>query len=102
MPRLIKGHDDIVRGLNGYIQYWTAEWQRDVTGLYKYQYAHCIEYWSRVRYDTLFMGLWPQTRQSLEVRGMQAYGSISGEEFRGEEYYIGPRSQRPRPMYRIE
>jgi hypothetical protein len=53
-------------------------------------------------YDTLFMGFWPQTRQSLEVRGMQAYGSISGEEFRGEEYYIGPRSQRPRPMYRIE
>jgi hypothetical protein len=28
----------------------------------------------------------------LEVRGMQAYGSISGEEFRGEEHYIAPRS----------
>jgi hypothetical protein len=112
MPRPMKGHDDIVKGLNGYIQYWTAEGQKDVTGLYKYQYAHCIEYWSRVRdallnpemeaCDTLFMGFWPQTRQSLEVRGMQAYGSISGEEFRGEEHYIGPRSQRPRRIYYIE
>jgi hypothetical protein len=33
---------------------------------------------------------------------MQAYGSISGEEFRGEEHYIGSRSQRPRPMYHVE
>jgi hypothetical protein len=33
---------------------------------------------------------------------MQAYGSISGEEFRGEEHYIGPRSQHPRPMYHVE
>jgi hypothetical protein len=53
-------------------------------------------------YNTLFTGFWPQTRQSLEVRGIQAYGSISGEEFRGEEHYIGPHSQRPRPMYRVE
>jgi hypothetical protein len=48
------------------------------------------------------MGFWLQTRQSLEVQGMQAYGGISGEEFRGEEYHIGSRSQRPRPMYHIE
>jgi hypothetical protein len=33
---------------------------------------------------------------------MQAYGSISGEDFRREEHYIGPRSQHPKPMYRIE
>jgi hypothetical protein len=112
MPRPMKGHDDIVKGLNGYIQYWRAEGQNDVIGLYKYQYAHCLEYWSRVRdallnpemeaCDTLFMGFWPQTRQSLEVRGMQAYDSISGEEFRGKEHYIGPRSQRLRYMYYIE
>jgi hypothetical protein len=49
----MKGHDDIVRGLDGYIQYWTAEGQRDVTSLYKYQYVYCIEYWSRVQ-DALF------------------------------------------------
>jgi hypothetical protein len=36
MPRPMKGHDDIVRGLNGYIQYWTTKGQRDVPGLYKY------------------------------------------------------------------
>jgi hypothetical protein len=52
--------------------------------------------------DTLFMGFWPQTRQSLEAQGMQAYGSINGEEFRGEEHYIGPRSQCPRHMYYVE
>jgi hypothetical protein len=52
--------------------------------------------------DTLFKGFWLQRRQSLEVRGMQAYGSISGEDFRREEHYIGPRSQHPKPMYRIE
>jgi hypothetical protein len=77
-----------------------VEGQRDVIGLYKYQYAHCIVYWSCVwdallnpemeACDILFMGFWPQTRQLLEVRGMQAYGSISREEFRGEEHYIGP------------
>jgi hypothetical protein len=43
-----------------------------------------------------------KTRQSLEVQGMQAYNRISGEEFRGEEHYIGPRSQRPRRMYHVE
>jgi hypothetical protein len=112
MTRPMKGHNDIVRGLSGYIKYWTVEGQRDVTGLYKYQYAHCIESWSRVRdaflnpemeaCEILFMGFWPQTRQSLEVRGMQAYSNISGEEFRREEHYIGPRSQRSRPMYRVE
>jgi hypothetical protein len=72
MPHPMKGHDDIVKGLNGYIQYWTAEGQSDVTGLYKYQYAHCIEYWSRVwdallnpemvACNTLFIELWLQTR----------------------------------------
>jgi hypothetical protein len=112
MSRPMKGHDDILKGLNGYIQYWIAEGQKDVTGLYKYQYAHCIEYWSRIwdallnpemeACDILFLGFWPQTQQSLEVRGMQAYGSISGEEFRGEEQYIGPRSQRPRCMFYVE
>jgi hypothetical protein len=53
-------------------------------------------------YDTLLMGFWPQTRQLLEVRGMQAYDSINGEEFRGEDHYIGPQSQRPRCMYYVE
>jgi hypothetical protein len=62
----LRGYNDIVKGLNGYIQYWTAEGQRNVTGLYKYQYAYCIEYWSRVwdallnpemeACNTLFMG----------------------------------------------
>ena len=102
MPRPMKGHDDIVKGLNGYIQYSIAEGQKDVTGLYKYKYAHCIEYWScdwdgilnpeMAACDTLFMGFWPQTRQLLEVQGMQAYSSISGAEFSGEDYYIGPQS----------
>jgi hypothetical protein len=39
MSRPMKGYIDIVRGLNGYTQYWIAEGQRDVTGLYKYQYG---------------------------------------------------------------
>jgi hypothetical protein len=66
MPHPMKRHDDVVKGLNGYIQYWTLEWQRDIIGMYKYQYGHCIEYWSCVRdallnpdmeaCDTLFLG----------------------------------------------
>jgi hypothetical protein len=112
MPRPMKGHDDIVKGLNGYIQYWTLEGQRDVTGVYKSQYGQCIEYWSGVRdallnpdmeaCDTLFLGFWPRTRQSLEVRGMQPCGTMSGAQCGGEEHYIGPRSQRPAPVYRID
>jgi hypothetical protein len=52
--------------------------------------------------DTLFMGFWLQTQQSLEVRGIQVYGSISGQEFMGEEHYIGSRSQHLMPTYRVE
>jgi hypothetical protein len=33
---------------------------------------------------------------------MQPYASISGEEFIGEEHYIGSRSERPLLMYRVE
>jgi hypothetical protein len=33
---LMKEYNDIIRGLDGYIQYWTAEGQRDITSLYKY------------------------------------------------------------------
>ena len=40
----MKGHDDIVKGLNGYIQYWVMEGQKNVTSLYKYQYVQCIQY----------------------------------------------------------
>jgi hypothetical protein len=71
MPRPIKRHDKVVKGLKGYIQYWTLEGQKDVTCVYKYQYRHCIEYWSGVRdillnpemeaCDILFLGFWPQT-----------------------------------------
>jgi hypothetical protein len=112
MSRPMKGHDDIVKGLNGYIQYWTLEGQRDATGVYKSQYGQCIEYWSGVRdallnpdmeaCDTLFLGFWPRTRQSLEVRGMQPCSTMSGAQCGGEEHYIGPCSQRPAPVYRVD
>jgi hypothetical protein len=52
--------------------------------------------------NTLFLGFWPQTKQLLEVRGMQPYDSISGAECSGEKHYIGPRSQRPALVYRVD
>jgi hypothetical protein len=33
MPCPMKGYDDVVKGLNGYIQYWTLEGQRDIIGV---------------------------------------------------------------------
>jgi hypothetical protein len=33
MPRHMKGHD-IVKGLNGYIQYWIHEGQKNITSMY--------------------------------------------------------------------
>jgi hypothetical protein len=72
MPRPMKYHDKIMRGITGFIQHWQEERDVDVTGLYRHHFQHCIEYWARVRdallqpemeaCDTLFMGFWPQTR----------------------------------------
>jgi hypothetical protein len=69
MPRPMKCHDEIVRGITGFIQHWQEEGDADVTGLYRHCFQHYVEYWARVRdallqpemeaCDTLFMGFWP-------------------------------------------
>jgi hypothetical protein len=111
MPHPMKGHDDILKGINGFISHWTKEGQADVTGLYKYRYTYCVEYWSRIRdalrelemeaCDILFMGFWPQTRQSFEVPRANIKDHDMQEEFVGNEYYISPRSCRPRRAYEV-
>jgi hypothetical protein len=62
---------------SGFIKHWEIEGNRDPTGKYKEQYAHVIKYWRSVinalehsvmeACNTLVMGFWPQTKQSMEM-----------------------------------
>jgi hypothetical protein len=107
----MKCHNEIVKGITGFIQHWEEERNANVTGLYRHRYAHCVNYWTRVRdallepemeaCDTLFMGFWPQTQQSFEMR-IHFLGDVNVQaEFAGDEHYIGPRSSRLVQPYHV-
>jgi hypothetical protein len=65
----MKGHDEVVKGLNVFIEHWKKIGEADVTGMYSGHYAHCVQYRSNLKdaliepemegCDTLFMGFWP-------------------------------------------
>jgi hypothetical protein len=51
--------------------------------------------------NVLCMGFWPQTRQSFEVQTLYTEDGILRDEFAEDDHYIGPRSLRPRPSFRV-
>lgn len=111
LPRGMRGQDDIVRGIKGFIQHWKTIGDADKSGEYTRKYAHVVEYWSRVNealkepemeaVDVLCMGFWPQTRQSFEVQTLYNADGELRDEFAEDDHYIGPRSLKPKPSFRV-
>ena len=111
LPRTMKGHAEILKGIKGFIQYWENVGAADVTGEYTRQHAHIVQYWTRVEnalqdpemeaVDVLCMGFWPRTRQSFNVQTLYGMDGYLREEFGEDDHYIGPKSLRPKPSFRV-
>ena len=111
LPRTMKGHAEVLKGIKGFIQYWKDVGATDSTGEYMRQHAHLVQYWTRVEdalqdpqmeaVDVLCMGFWPRTRQSFNVQTLYGMDGYLREEFGEDDHYIGPRSLRPKPSFRV-
>jgi hypothetical protein len=111
VPRRMRGQEEIVKGLKGFIQHWKSVGDADVTGEYTRKHAYLVQYWNRVKdalqepqteaMDVLRMGFWPRTRQSFEVQTLYDAEGLLRNEFAEDEHYIGPRSLKPKPSFRV-
>ena len=67
----MKGLEDIVKGVSGFVKYWDNLYNTDVTGEYQRRYEHLVKYWRGMKvalmeplptFPTLRDGFWPTTR----------------------------------------
>lgn len=111
LPRGMRGQEEIVKGIKGFIQHWKSVGDADGTGEYTRKHAHLVQYWSRVKealeepemeaVDVLCMGFWPKTRQSFDVQTLYDGEGLLRDEFAEDDHYIGPKSLKPKPSFRV-
>lgn len=111
-PQALKGEDDILHGLEGYIKHWESLLEEEAGANFHTHVSRCIEYWTRVRdsvsekdYLTdsheLQCGFWPHTRQPGDIMTDIMEDGRTREEMDEDEPYIGSLDARPPPSYNV-
>ena len=110
-PQLMKGLDDIKKGLNGYVGHWNTMSNDDYIGEFRRKIGPLQEYWFKgVRTtldaplqmrEALLDGFWPASRiASNETDRIQRDGSLREEDAK-DAPFVGRRRDCPRPLFRI-
>ena len=109
-PQLMKGLDDIKKGLNGYVGHWNTMLNDDYTGEFRQKNGPLQEYWKGVRialdaplqmHEALLDGFWLASRIAPdETDRMQKDGTLR-EEDAEDAPFVGRRRDRPRPSFRV-
>ena len=102
--------EEIKKGLDGYIEYWTKMADSDESGEFRRKNDPVKEYWKGVREaldepyqerERLMEGFWPASRvEEEEADHMDGNGRV-GEEYKEDAPFVGRRCDRPRPSFRV-
>ena len=108
--REMRGVDDIVKGISGFIKYWENMCNVDHTGEYRRRHEYLVHYWRDVKVallepfpvvSILRDGFWPNTRIQPIFEDQLREDGEEREEFGEDEAYVGPLQGCPQPSFRV-
>jgi len=94
----MKGLEDIVKAVLGFVKYWDNLCNADVTGEYRRCYEHLVKYWCGVKvvlmqplptFDVLKDSFWPTSRIEASQVDQLDDDDEDREEFGEDETYVG-------------
>ena len=104
----MKGLEDIVKGVSGFVKYYENLCNADVTGDFLRRYEHIVKYWRGVKvalmeplptFDVLRDGFWPTTRVEANRADELNEDGEEHEEFGEDDPYVGPLRGCPNPSF---
>ena len=112
-PREMGKLNDVINGLQGFIDHWESNCEHDRIGGYSRAHGPLIEYWTGVKEalsaplsdlwtDGMLLqeGFWPKTRvEASSLNPFLENGQLR-EDHQIDDHYVGPRSGRPAPSFR--
>ena len=112
-PRGMAKLEDVIVGLQGFIDYWQSICDHDTTGAYMGSHRHILQYWIGVKEAletpltdvytaglSLCEGFWPRSRVEVDAHPFLHNGELR-EEHQPDDHYVGPANLRPAAAFRI-
>ena len=112
-PRGMAKLEDVLVGLQGFIDYWQSICDHDTTGAYMGSHRHILQYWIGVKEAletpltdvytaglSLCEGFWPRSRVEVDAHPFLHNGELR-EEHQPDDHYVGPANLRPAAAFRI-
>jgi hypothetical protein len=112
-PRGMAKQEDVLVGLQGFIDYWQSICDHDTTGAYMGSHMHILQYWIGVKEaletpltnihtvgTQLCEGFWPRSRVGADAHPFTRNGELR-EEHQPDDQYVGPANLRPAGAFRI-
>ena len=112
-PRAMGKIDDVINGLQGYIDHWQSNSNHDSVGGYSRVHGPLIAYWTGVKEalsaplsdlwtegSRLQEGFWPKSRVAPSSDTPFLDTGELREDHGIDAHYVGPRNQRPPPSFR--
>jgi hypothetical protein len=112
-PRGMAKLEEVLVGLQGFIDYWQSICDHDTTGAYMGSHMHILQYWIGVKEaletplrnvytagHALWEGFWPRSRVEADAHPFMQNGELR-EEHQPDDHYVGPANLRPAAAFRI-
>ena len=105
----MRGHDEVCKGLGGFLNLWSAMATDDFSGEFRRKNEPVSQYWRGVKAaldlplpieEYLKDGFWPRSRFILETQEFQEDGTLR-EEFARDAPHVGRRGNRPIESFRV-
>ena len=102
-PEKMCRHDEVYKGLGGFLNLWSAMANDDFSGEFRRKNEPMSQYWRDVKAalnlpfpieESLKKGFWPRSRFTPEVDQFQEDGTLR-EEFAIDLLHVGHRGERP-------
>ena len=109
-PHLMRCFDEVCKGLDGYIAFWGAMANQDLSGEFRRKNESVMKYWEGVRgalqdplhrRETLRNGFWPNSMILNEEEDQYLNDGTVREEFAEDAPFVGRRRDCPQPSFRI-
>ena len=109
-PQKMRGHDEVCKGLGGFLNLWSSMANDDFSGEFKRTNEPVSQYWRGVKAaldlklpveESLKDGFWPRSRFiPSKVDQFQEDGTLH-EEFARDVPHVGRRGDRPTESFRV-
>ena len=109
-PQMMRSFDEVCKGLDGYIAFWGAMANQDLSGEFQRKNEQVMKYWQDVRgalndplcqREALRDGFWPNSMISNEEEDEYLDDGTMREEFAEDVSFVDRRRDRPQPSFRV-